>query len=166
MSPSIRINVTVPDEILNVQSVQESIKSMMRTKTAPDIRKQFQKTVDGWEKKPGWFQTFHFTTSSLSTTVYPVGAGADIYALVNAGSPPHTISARRSPVLRFQTGYRPATSPRILSSRSKSRFGPYRTAFSVNHPGFKAREFDEEIAETYKPTFERDVQDAIDRGSR
>lgn len=166
MSPSIRINVTVPEEILNVQSVQESIKSMMRSKTAPALEKYFKGTVDGWEKKPDFSKRFDFTTSRLSTLVFASGSGSDIYALVNAGSPPHIIRAKRVRLLRFQSGYTPSTSPRMLRSKAKSRHGPFVMGPIAHHPGFKAREFDDAISEVYRPTFERDVQEAIDRGSR
>jgi len=165
MSPFIRITVTVPKEILNVQAVQQSIQKTMRSKTGPELKKEFEKTTEGWKNKINFSKDFKFSSNLLSTRVFPSGAGAETYALVNAGSPPHKITQRRSP-LRFQTGYTPSTSPRVLSSRANRRFGQVRVTSSVRHPGFKAREFDDTIAEEYGPVFERDIQAAIDRGSK
>lgn len=45
------------------------------------------------------------------------------------------------------------------------RYGPYSAALSVDHRGFKAREFDQEIAEQYEDTFQNDMQDAVNRGA-
>lgn len=165
MSPSIRITVTVPKEILNVESVRNSIEQTMRSSTGPDLKREFEKTTEGWVTKPGFSQEFKFSANLLSTRVYPSGAGADTYALVNAGSPPHLITQRRLP-LQFKTGYVRSTSPRVLSSRANRKFGPTYITSLVKHPGFEAREFDDTIAKEYGPVFEKDIQDAIDRASK
>lgn len=94
-------------------------------------------------------------------SVGPSGQHADQYALVNSGSPPHTIQAQRGGLLKFQRGYRASTSPRMLSSRAKHRFGGFVSTPLVHHPGFEAREFDTEIAELFKPIFEADMQEAM-----
>ena len=166
MSLSIRVNVTVPKEILNAANVRGEIEAALRNQTAPDLLKMFRGTVNGWVRRPDFSQKFSIGAHRLAVTVFPSGTHADTYALVNAGAKPHTIRRRRAPTLRFQTGYRPATSPRILSSRAASRFGNVVTPLEVRHPGFKGREFDAEIAEQYQPQFEKDIQDAINRGAR
>ena len=163
---AIRVNVTVPKEVLNSQAVVEALKRMLRTQTAPDLRQMFQGTTEGWKSRPGWFQRYEFQTGRLSAFVFPTGNAASTYALVNAGSPPHTIRRRRSPTLRFQTGYRPATTPRVLTSRAAARSGEVITPTQVRHPGFEAREFDATIAERYQPVFEFDVQNTINKAAR
>ena len=162
----IRVTVTVPKEVFNAQAVVEAIKRMLRTQTAPDLTAMFQTTTEGWKNQPGWLRNYEFSPTRLSVRVYPGGKAAEIYALVNSGSPPHPIRARRAPTLRFQTGYRAATSPRVLTSRAASRFGPVITPVQVHHPGFEAREFDETIAKEYRPVFEQDVQDTINKAVR
>ena len=167
MSTSIRITVTVPESILRSDFMREQIMQKMREKTGPDLRKEFMKTVDGWEGKPEFSQKFTNSISGLSTEVFPSGANRSTYELVNAGSPPHTIRAKNGRgLLRFQTGYRAATRPRVVGSRAKSRFGDTISAPMVRHPGFVAREFDMVIAEQYQNTFEDDMQDAINAGAR
>lgn len=162
----IRVTVTVPESIFRSQVLVDRIKSTMRQKTAPDLRNLFKKTTEGWEKKPGWFQKFNFSYGYMATSVYAVGAAAGTYALVNAGAKPHTIRPSRSPFLRFQPGYRAATSPRILSSRAKTRYGNFISSQLVHHPGFEAREFDKTIAELYAPTFAEDMRKAVTFASK
>lgn len=131
------------------------------SETIPALETVFRHTVDGWEHKPTFKGTQRITRNSITMSVSASGPHADQYALVNSGSPPHTINARRGGLLRFQRGYRASTRPRMLSSRAKSRFGPYVGAVQVNHPGFEAREFDETIAELFQPIFEADMAEAM-----
>lgn len=166
MSPSIRITVTVPKEILNVQRVRDEILTTMLRKNTPELISEFRKTTEGWKTNVRFSYLLKQKTSSISLFIKPVGKNADIYSLVNNGSPAHKIFARNSPTLRFQEGYVPSTSPRVIGSRRNRRFGRLRTPLSVSHPGFEAREFDDVIAEKYTPVFERDMQDAINRGSQ
>lgn len=163
--PSVRITVKLPD--LNKFSSEEFIKRIedaMRTKTGPELKSLFQETVEGWEEKPTFAEYHTRTPSSISTrvsTIYGLFGGADIYALVSKGSPPHTIQPRRGGLLRFQSGYVAATHPGIIGSQRKHRFGDYVQAMSVNHPGFEGREFNKMIAELYAPDFRRDMQEAM-----
>ena len=135
----------------------------MQRKTAPDLQRMFKSTVSGWSDPPNFLQKFRDAPGYVSTTVWPSRSNkaGKTYALVNEGSGPHTIRPRRARMLRFQPGYRAGTMPRVLSSRSFSRFGNFISAQQVNHPGFEAREFDDTIAEEYAPTFAADMQDAI-----
>lgn len=158
---SIRITVKVPKIVLNSSFVRAEILKKMRQKTGPDLRREFKKTVEGWDNAPDFDQTFPQGAGSIATHVFPSGPGTAQYERVNAGSPPHLITPRRAPVLRFQPGYRPATRPRVIGSRSKARFGNFVATQTVHHPGFEAREFDATIAEEYYDTFAEDMQDAI-----
>jgi hypothetical protein len=158
----IKVTLTVPDSILDEQAVFTAIAAKQRVKTAYDVKRLFRQTTAGWHKPPIWGQTHKFTRSEISVEIYASGANADQYALVNAGAPRHTIHPiNPTGWLRFQRGYNASTRPRVLSSRAFSRFGPYSAAKIVHHPGFAAREFDQEIAEQYEDTFRDDMQDAI-----
>lgn len=140
------------------------IEDKMRSKTGPELKKMFQGTVEGWKDKPTFGEWHTRTPSSISTrvgTVSGIMRGAELYALVSKGSPPHQILPKNSRYLRFQTGYRAATSPGSINSRSPQRFGRYVLARRVSHPGFEGREFDKTIGEMYKDTFENDMQDAM-----
>jgi hypothetical protein len=162
MGLRVSIRVTVPKEVISQIGFQEAIARAQREKTAPELKRLFAKTVEGWENKPYWNQDQKVSSARISMAVSAGGPNADQYALVNNGASPHAIWPRsRNGFLRFQPGYQSATRPHILSSRSKQRFGGFVSARMVNHPGFEAREFDQAVADEYAPYFEQDMQDAI-----
>jgi len=146
--------------VLRSDFVRQQIMSKMQHKTAPDLKRMFGLTVQGWKNKPDWSQKFVNSTGELRTEVWASGAGASQYGLVNAGSPRHPITPKRG-FLVFQRGYRRSTNPRTLSSSANSRYGDIVKSKGFIHPGFEARKFDETIAEQYEPTFADDMQDAI-----
>ena len=166
---SVRMSVRVPKEILSVESVRRELAQTLQRKTAPDLKKMFRDTTYGWTNKPSWRQQFTNHANELSERVYADGPNANQYALVNLGAPPHDIPPRNpGGWLRFRTGYRASTQPRVLSSRRNYRSGPTVFRRGVGgrfdgkfHPGFEARQFAETIAEEYLPTFYDDVNDAI-----
>jgi hypothetical protein len=158
---NIRITVKVPEIVLNSDFILTRISQKMKSKTGPDLRALFRRTVEGWDNPPDFSQKFHVGRDYCSTTVWPSGRNKNQYNLVNEGSPPHIILPRRARMLRFQVGYRAATKPRVIGSSAKQRFGPYTGSAGVAHPGFEAREFDSAIAEEYQDTFAADMQDAI-----
>jgi len=169
MSVSVKIRVEVPSQILSVSAVMGEIRHTMTTKTARELRDLFEKTTEGWSNTMNpssgfdevrWNTTFNFgqTVSSVKVFTY-----SKKYAIVNEGSPRHPIVPRRARMLKFRTGYRAATRPKVIGSRAPSRFGEFAsTPIVPDHPGFEARKFDEAIADEYAPTFEKDIQDAID----
>lgn len=158
---SIRMNVTVPKEIISIPGMRDKIARALRTKTGPELRTQFKKTTGGWEHKPDWSQKMTDRTNYLSVSVWASGPNADQYGLVNAGSPPHMITGKTGGLLKFQPGYRAATKPGKLMSRAAQRSGDYISTPVVSHPGFEGRAFDEAVAEKVAPSFAKDVQDAI-----
>lgn len=161
----IRMRVTVPETLLRVEAVRKEIGDVLKGETATDLKALFRKTTFGWSNKPTW--RWHFTDRAqyMSETVWPDGPNADQYALVNNGSPPHNIfPINPRGYLMFRPGYRASTVPRVIGSRRNYRSGAYifRKAI-IPHPGFEAREFDATIADTYAPTFKRNIQGAIHR---
>jgi len=162
----IRITVKVPELVLRSDFVRQQIMSKMQHKTAPDLKRMFALTVQGWANKPDFSQKFVNNVSQVSTEVWPSGSNkaAIVYRIVNNGAPAHIITAKRRNrrgMLVFQRGYAASTSPRVLSSGRNFRFGEIVRTPAVIHPGFAARAFDETIAEQYEQTFADDMQDAI-----
>lgn len=167
MGISIQVKVTAPEILLNSAVIIEKISQAQRQKTAPDLKKQFGKTVQGWKHPPDFSQKFIKRPGYISVTVWASGPNKKQYALVNYGSPAHTITPRRrGGILRFQRGYRAATRPKILSSRAPQRSGDYVTSYAVHHPGFEPREFDLAVAEEIALRFAEDMQEAISIGAR
>lgn len=167
MAIRVSVKLTVPDKVLNPQNVIDEIAKTQRNKTAPEVQKLFKHTVEGWQNPPTFAHRQRIRPDEIAVTIYTAfGRNTEQYALVNAGAPPHEIHPINSGGwLRFQRGYRSSTRPRLLYSRAHQRYGPFSAARMVRHPGFEAREFDQEIAEQYQDTFQNDMQQAVNRGA-
>ena len=166
MAISVEMTVTVPELVISSNVIRHQIEQMMRSKTGPELKREFKKTTEGWKNKPDFSQKFSNKSDSVSVSVWASGTHKNQYALVNYGSPRHDIPAKRGGLLRFQPGYRAATRPRVLSSRSPQRFGAFISSRGIkNHPGFEAREFDITVAKKIAPGFAEDVQRAINIGA-
>lgn len=162
MATQVGINITHSDlSSFDGQSYVARLIAMQRDKTIPELEKAFRHTVDGWEHKPDFRGEQKISGSTLTVSVFPSGHYADLYGLVSRGSPRHVIRPRRGGMLSFQPGYRSATQPRVLNSRSKQRSGGFVSAAVVFHPGFEGREFAEAIQDLYAPIFMADMQDAM-----
>jgi hypothetical protein len=157
----------VPRERLSSAAFRKEVKNTQRRKTAPDLRRLFIQTTEGWKNVPFFADRLKELPQSIGTTVWPFGndKAARQYRLVTLGSPPHLILPKRAKVLRFRTGYRSATRPGSLVSRPARRFGPFASARAVSHPGFDPRNFDALIAEVYEPQFIADMDDAFSRAA-
>lgn len=166
MAISVEMTVTVPELVISSDVIRGQIEQVLRNRTGPELRRLFKGTTDGWKNKPDFSQKFTNRTDFVSVRVWATGGNKRQYGIVNFGSRPHQIRPRRGGMLRFQPGYRAATRPRVLSSRSAQRFGDFIAARSVKHPGFEAREFDLTVAEKIAPGFAKDVQNAINIGAR
>lgn len=157
----IKMRVFVPKSVFNDARMMGNIQHLMIQKTAPDLRREFEKTVRTWKDQPN-FKTEHY--SGVRVMWVKVYTYSTVYRLVNAGAAPHLIRPRRARMLRFQKNFRPKTRPRLIGSFAGGKFGDFISTPAVFHPGFEAREFDQTIAEEYQDTFAKDVQDVIKEG--
>ena len=159
-----RINVkyTLPKMKFGAKDFVNAVERAMRTQTGPGVQRVLEGTVNGWENKPEFRFKQTTTSNKISILIYADGKNADLYSLVNKGSPAHIIRPRQSGgLLRFQPGYSAATKPRSLMSKGKKRSGDFVSASVVSHPGFEAREFDVTTADYYEPKFQREMRASI-----
>lgn len=142
----------------------DEIADIMKKETAPTLKRLFRQTTYGWTNHPSWKQHLAYRKDEISMEVWTDDSK---YGLINAGSPKHSIDTKffRYP-MRFRKGYRASTHPGQLQSRKAYRSAPWWTARHVDHPGFDPRKFDELVAETYSPSFRKDVQQAIDNAAK
>jgi len=162
MSISVRMKVTIPSELFNLNIVKEEIARAQRQVTGPKLKKMFQGTVTGWDNPPYFSQEQTSNFAMIAIKVFASGRNADQYRLVNDGAKPHPIyPTNRRGFLIFQPGYVSATRPGSLRSRPKVRYGQHIGVRAVNHPGFGGRFFDVEIADVYADEFVHDMEDAI-----
>lgn len=164
---SIRVKVDLPKTKFANKKWLEEIARVQRQSSVPRLKKLFAQTTFGWSKKPdfGWVQ--RRSRDEMSIEMYPQGEHADIWNLVNEGSPSHTIMPKKhGGFLRFRPGYRAATRPGSLQSRRAYRSGKPVSAGRVDHPGFEGRKFTEQIAQEYENPFINDMQDALNDVAR
>jgi hypothetical protein len=107
--------------------------------------KLYGRTVKTWRRKPRFSAQTKFKNSEV---VINAGTDDKVWNIINRGARPHIIRAKNAPRLRFQTGYTAKTKVRDLHTGPGGAFGPIRFAMAVNHPGIKARQFDQEIKES------------------
>jgi hypothetical protein len=73
----------------------------------------------------------------------------EVYAMLNEGTDPHPIRAKRSKVLAFNTPFRSKTVPRSLTSGPGSIGSTTVLRREVQHPGTEPREWDATVAEDW-----------------
>lgn len=161
MPLSVEINVEVPELLLNSSVIRNAIYRALRSEIGPAMHKLFDQTTNGWSDRPKFHESGHNWLSEVAVRCW---TGSARYAYVNNGTPAHTITPKRGPLLWFRPGYKAGTKPRVLSSSKPSRFGDYVSAHRVNHPGITPRDFDVEVAEVIYPQFVDTVNKAIHLG--
>jgi hypothetical protein len=160
---SFTVRAITPKQKFGNKGWLDAIAQTQRQTTVPRLKALFKKTVFGWANKPdfGWAQ--RRDADSMSITMYPEGPYADIWELVNAGSPRHDIPKNGTTWMSFRPGYRAATRPGSLMSNRAYRSGKYTTTYQVDHPGFEARDFLKQIADEYENPYMNEIQDAINK---
>lgn len=163
----ISAKVKVPKGNLNAAIFEEEIFKIINRESKPSVKQLYESTVKGWKNKP----TFNVTIvrnrgRRISLKVQPIGKNANQYNLVSAGAKKHPIFSLTTKPMSFQTGYSPATQPRVLKSRRAQGIGRIKSAFAVMHPGFEGRDFHETIAKFYAPIFADDMRKAMDRAAK
>lgn len=147
----------------------KAFKSAMRVAAraaGKEMEKDFKKTVATWKKKP----KFEKIVAVDPNVEVLVGTDNEIYGYVNDGTRPHPIFAKRAKALSFRWGgkgsYRPKTKPRFIGSVPGGPTGP-RVAFPyVQHPGTKARKFDETIQKKWTRAFKTRMEKAMSSAAK
>lgn len=147
--------VILPRRLLSdPQAMARAITNQLNA-TALAIQADFKVTTQTWKDKP------EFTITSPSPYERVIGTSDAIYAMLNAGTPPHPISAH-SGVLRFSAPFQSKTLPHSISSGPGSRGGSEVYRRTVQHPGTEPREWDTTIAEKWDREAATQMQRAID----
>ena len=131
------------------------------------ILKDFTDTTKTWKHKPE-FEHGHMLNPRRGKAY--VQTDDEIYGYVNNGTRPHRIPKTGNARLRFKWGgkgsYRPKTKPRTFGSRPGGPTGPWTGAAWVQHPGTKAREFDQIIAKRWKSLLPRALRSALGKAAK
>lgn len=164
MAAVIQIKEIKPGRFNDRAFKQEIIKAARSAST--EIQKDFDKTVATWRSKPKFEQVL-----SVDPNVeILVGTDNEVYGYVNDGTRPHPIFPRRARALRFRWGgkgsYKPKTRPRIIGSTPGGPSGPIVYRPYVQHPGSKARLFDEVIQKKWQAAYKRRIEQAMAAAAR
>lgn len=150
-----RIKITAPKVTFYHQIKRAKLEATLNT-VAIQTANLYQQCVATWTHRPRiTIEGPRRVGDNYEVTVGPDPADpfTNIFNLVEAGAPPHLIAPRFRGVLRFQTGYKPKTEARRIGSTRGGKFGPYRFAKLVRHPGFVGREFTTTIRRVMEPQF-------------
>lgn len=165
MPISVRMKVTIPEELFNMYTFKYALRTNMRYQTGPRMKRLFDGTVEGWHNKPDFRQEMSETFAMMAVKVFAAGKNEDQYRLVNNGADKHIIRPRNPRgFLIFKREYISSTKPWSLSSRPFVRYGDTWAVRKVSHPGFDPRYFDVQIADGTADDFYDDVQDAVKIG--
>lgn len=140
--------------LLDIGRIEADTKKAINEQTSYGKR-QYEKTVVDWDKKPVFEQN---RARRRGQVIYgSVDTDNEVFIYVDQGTRPHIITARRAPMLVFQTGYKAKTTPKRFRSRAGGKFGPYARKFSVRHPGTEARGWTEILADEIHEGLTKDM---------
>jgi hypothetical protein len=152
---------------LNDTAMRLELLNQMR-KTGNAIKKDFEKTTATWEHKPKFEVVISLTGPG---PVVLVATDDQIYRFVDEGTKPHLIFAgfytgkSKKKALAFPGTFSAKTVPGVIGSGPGSRGGDMVHTPYVQHPGTKARNFDEAIARDWQAKFKRDMEGAMRRAA-
>jgi len=134
-----------------------------------DVKQDFESTTRTWEHKPKFEISISLTAPG---PILEVSTSDEIYRYVNKGTRRHLIWAGAytgksdKKVLAFPSASTSKTTPRVIGSGPGSRSSDKVIRPYVDHPGTKARNFDEEIAKKWKKLFKRRMEAVMKKGAR
>lgn len=150
-------------------AVVKELADTLEDRIKPELLKRFKLIVANWSSDVDFGARKIIKPDFISVSVYPKGADKKIWTYVTGGTRKHPITARRAKTLAFMWGgkgsYKPKTKPvGKFGGPGIVRGGKMAFPVSVQHPGTKARKFEETIMEDMQPEFRREMENAFRRG--
>lgn len=149
--------------VTNANKQMNALLTAINEETA-QIEKDFQKTTRTWKTRV----VFRIIKARRVGNALEGASGTEnvIYGYVTRGTRPHIIRPRRARSLRFKSGYSAKTRGGLVGSATGGAFGATVYAQIVHHPGNEGREFEETIAGFHQKSFERRVQESIEKATK
>lgn len=122
------------------------------------LENDLKRVVKTWKKKPTF--TYKRQRRGASET-FSTQVNDPRWKWLNDGTPPRRIVPVRAKRLRFMSGYEPATAPNRIISKQARSFGDTVYSLGVDHPGIKARNFNQRLSKRNQPKFKQFMQDAL-----
>lgn len=160
--PTVAIRVTRRRrKFAKAPEVRRKLGAIVDNEVKPDLIAKFDDVVSDWSGKPEFKARKFVTADSIKVNVFPAGEHKDKWIWVSRGTRgPYPIPKGGPGLLAFTLGYSARTRPRGQAHvGSGTASGPSVIGImQVQHPGIEAREFEEVIAEEYKPEFSRTME--------
>jgi len=155
---------------LDQRAFRREVEQTIDRKSKPELIQAHNRVVANWENKPVFKARKRIRKIGITIFVFASGEAAQIWRWVTGGTKggykiPKRARKAGNP-LRFKTGYKPKTAAVGKFGGPGVSTGPWASAHQVTHPGIEARRFEEAIADDYKRTFARDIENAMRRGLR
>lgn len=138
--------------------IKELLGQRMEEEVKPHLIDQFEEIVADWDHKVQFKGRKYIGPDSVRVAVFPTGKNKKIYEWVTKGTKPHIIEPKNAPMLVFQLGYIPHTSPGGGYGGAGRATGPTVGAMHVDHPGTKAREFEKHIRRKNENWYSRKME--------
>jgi len=121
--PAIYVKVTLPTKPgLDVVALERVLRAGI-DRLLTVSKTEFGYTYATWTHKPAFetrrAKSYAWTTGGLVFTK------DENYIRLDEGTRPHSIAARRVPLLKYQSKFTPKTQPRVLLSRPGGKSGPW-----------------------------------------
>jgi hypothetical protein len=124
----------------------------------------FQSTVKDFSSKPNFEKNVKTESNKISGSVL---TDDENYRRLNYGTRPHVIRPRRpGGMLVFRVPFKSKTTLTRLPSRAGSRGNNVIFARKVNHPGFKARKYEDRVTSKMKKPFNKIMNASLNTGAK
>lgn len=123
------------------------------------IRRDFDKTVSTWEKKPKF--TVKRIRTNTGAIIFEAGTDNEIYGYVTMGTEPHVIRAKNAPFLSFRYPFGAKTTPNLLTSKAGFLGDNWARKQEVQHPGTEPRNFNKIIAKRFQDKVVKESNEAL-----
>lgn len=149
----VKVTVTAPKSVLDKRKVLGAAEAGLDA-VAKEAQDLLTKPTGSWQHKPKM-------RTAKGKGWRAAGTDDKIYRFVNDGTKAHVIRPRRGKLLAFGPS-KPKTRPGSLTPRKGGRAKKAKTFVQqVNHPGTKARKFDEAAAKKLQRTIAKAIQAEI-----
>lgn len=142
----------------NLARVEAAIKEAFQ-QAAKELVEDFQKTTATWDHQPR-------PTLTISRQGVEARIDDKVWGMLDKGTRPHTIRARRAKALAFASGYTAKTRPDSLFARSGGPSGGTVFAREVQHPGTKPRRWSIRLKSKWKQKWPSMVNAGVARAIR
>lgn len=142
--PIVRAEIILPKKkMVDTMKLKRNIDAALK-RVSTMVAGDFNKTTATWSHKPKFAKKGPVWRSKARQIL--VSTKHAQYAWVSLGTKSHRIPKSGKTLLRWKSGYKQKTTPRVIGSRGGGRTGPWRHSKGHKVKGIKAREFQSEIA--------------------